>query len=168
MGWSMLKKHGFITAGILGLCMGNANAVDLNTEALKKMQDEGHKIVEEEKGMRTLRLSNGNCLTASGKPGQAGASVVVQKCNDTSNQQKWSFDGQGRLVSHGGTCVATAGNATKPGTNAVLQKCAGNAQQKWALDKQKRLAGRAGLCLQAKSGNVVAAACGGANNQKRQ
>ena len=94
--------------------------------------------------------------------------MVVQKCNDKANQQKWSFDGQGRLVSHGGTCVATAGNATKPGTNAVLQKCAGNAQQKWALDKQKRLAGRAGLCLQANGGNVVAAACSGANNQKCQ
>lgn len=164
----MLKKHGFITAGILGLCMATANAVDLNTDALKKMQEEGDKIIEQEKGMRMLRMANGNCLTAGGKPGQPGASVVAQKCNDKSNQQKWSFDEQGRLVSQGGTCVGTAGNATKPGTNAVLQNCAGNPQQKWALDKQKRIAGRAGLCLQANGGNVVAAACSGANNQKWQ
>ena len=125
----MLKKHGFITAGILGLCMATANAVDLNTDALKKMQEEGDKIIEQEKGMRMLRMANGNCLTAGGKPGQPGASVVAQK---------------------------------------VLQNCAGNPQQKWALDKQKRIAGRAGLCLQANGGNVVAAACSGANNQKWQ
>ena len=162
----MLKKQGFIAAGILGLWVGSAGAVDLNTDALKKMQQEGHKIVEEERGKRMFRLANGNCLAAGGTPGQAGASVVAQKCNDKANPQKWSFDDNGRLVSHGGTCVATAGNATKPGTNAVLQKCAGNAQQKWSLDKQNRLAGRAGLCLQANGSNVVAAACSGANNQK--
>ncbi len=162
----MLKKLGFITAGVLGLCMGTANAVDLNTDALKKMQEEGHKIIEEETGARMLRLENGNCLAAGGKPGQQGANVVAQKCNDKANPQKWSFDDQGRLVSHGGTCVATAGNATAPGTNAVLQKCAGNAQQKWSLDKQNRIAGRAGLCLQANGGNVVAAACSNSSNQK--
>ncbi len=162
----MRKKHGFIAAGILGLCLGNAHAVDLNTDALKKMQQEGHKILEEEQGARMLRIDDGNCLAAGGKPGQVGASVVTQKCNDKANPQKWSFDDQGRLVSHGGTCVATAGNATKPGTNAVLQKCAGNAQQKWSLDKQNRLAGRSGLCLQANGNNVVAAACSGAKNQK--
>jgi hypothetical protein len=164
----MLKKHGFIAAGILGLCMGTAHAVDLNTDALKKMQEEGDKIIAQEKGFQMLRLANGNCLTAGGKPGQAGANVVVQKCNDKANLQKWSFDDQGRLVSHGGTCVGTAGNATKPGTNAVLQNCAGNPQQKWALDKQGRVAGRSGLCLQANGGNVVAAACSGAANQKWQ
>jgi hypothetical protein len=163
----MLKKQGFIAAGILGLCVGTVGAVDLNTDALKKMQQEGHKIVEAEQGKRMFRLSNGNCLAASGSPGQVGASVIVQTCNDQANPQKWSFDDQGRLVAHGGTCVATAANATRPGSNALLQQCSGNALQKWSLDSQNRISGAAGLCLHANpGGNVIAAACSDADNQK--
>ena len=164
----MLTKHGIVAVGILGLWISGANAVDLNTDALKKMQQEGHKIVEEQGAVRSLRLANGNCLAAAGKPGQAGANLVVQKCNANANPQKWTFDGQGRLVSHGGTCVGTAGNSSKHGTNAVLQKCAGQPQQTWSLDKQARLAGPNGLCLQATGGNVMAAKCGNSASQKWQ
>ena len=162
----MSTKQGIVAMVVLGLWISAANAVDLNTDALKKMQQEGHKIVEEQGALLTLRLANGNCLAAAGKPGQVGANLVVQKCDDNASAQKWQFDQQGRLVSHGGTCVGIAGNASKHGSNAQLQECAGNPQQKWSHDKQGRLAGHKGLCLQATGGNVMAANCGKSPSQK--
>jgi len=168
MGCQDMMKHGIFAAGVLGLWIGTAGAIDLNTDALKKMQQEGHAILEEEQGFRSFRAGNGACLAAAGKPGQAGANLVVQQCNGKANQQMWKFDHQGRLASHGGTCVGIAGNKDAAVSNVVLQNCAGNPHQKWSLDKSKRLAGNAGLCLQVNGNNVVAASCGNGGNQKWQ
>ena len=133
-----------------------ANAVDLNKDALKSMQQEGHKIVEESQAGRVYKTSNGLCLD------RAGVALLVKKCNGKATQ-KWRFDDKSRLVASDKRCVA--------GT-AQLQKCGTGSGQKWKLDGKKRLANAAKKCLQVpgspiKAGaKVVVAACTGATGQK--
>jgi hypothetical protein len=164
-------KQRYLWGALLAAYLPAAGAVDFNTDALKSMQEEGHKIVEEEKGLRTFSLAGGKCLEASGEPGKPGANLVVKSCNAKSDSQKWRFDDQGRLVSHGGTCVGVSGEAGKPGANAVMQKCGGAKSQQWQHDGKKRLVNGLKKCLQAagdpkKPGpNVVTDACGDSPNQ---
>ncbi len=154
-------KLRYAAAVSISIYAAGAMAVELNTDAMKKMQQEGHKILEEEKGQRTFALPNGNCLQA------AGGNVASAKCNDKAANQKWRLDDTGRLVSHDGAkCASVAGDGKKPGSNAVLQKCSGDARQKWKLDGAKRLTNQKGLCLQANGNNVVAAKCSKAATQK--
>ncbi len=157
-------KQTILAAALFGAFATTAQAVDMNTDALKRMQQEGHKIADEAKAGKLIKANNGNCLATQGKPGTNGANLVTQKCNNKAKQHRWSFDGQGRLVNDGGLCVEVAGN--KAGGAAQMSNCKGNAQQKWAMDGQKRLKGRNNLCLQVNGNKVVTADCAGGGNQK--
>ena len=127
-------------------------AVELNTDALKTMQKEGDRIVEEAKGGRAYRAANNFCLDV------AGNGLVVRKCNGGAKTQKWIMDGQGRLVAHDGRCVA----------GGQLAKCGPGNGQKWKHDGKNRLAGHNKQCLQIEGNTpeggarVITAAC---NNQ---
>jgi len=163
-------KHAYFWAGLLAVYLPGAAAVEFNTDTLKSMQEEGHKIVAEETGWRTFRLPTGKCLHAGGEPGKVGANLKIQNCDPQSNNQKWRLDGQARLVSHGGTCVGVVGNVGTPGANAVMQSCGATKSQQWRLDGKKRLVNGFNSCLQAadptKPGaNVAAAACSGSPGQ---
>ncbi len=134
-----------------------AQAVTLNTDALKSMQEEGHKIVAESQNARSFKSHSGQCLDMAGKV------LVLKNCSGKASGQKWHFDDQGRLAAHDGRCV---------GGNAQLQNCGGAAAQKWKLDGQGRLANGANKCLQPQGNNpkagtkVVAGACGGSPHQQ--
>jgi hypothetical protein len=148
-------KRVFLLAGLMAACTTAVQAVDLNTDALKSMQKEGHKIVADSQSGKAYKTSNGLCLEFS------GGGLVVRKCNAKANKQKWKFDGQKRLVAYNGKCV----------DGAKLKKCGAAPSQKWKLDGKKRLANNSKQCLQAegnppKAGaKVVTAACGKAPNQ---
>ena len=159
----MSMKPLTVLSCILALGCSTALAVDLNTDALQKMQKEGDRIIEEEKATRSFALGNGDCLHAGGSN---GAGVTVKKCNANAKNQKWKFDNKGRLVASNGSCLSVSGNASKPDAKAVMQSCTGNSYQKWSLDNSGRLTGTSGLCLQGKNGNVIASACSKSNMQK--
>jgi hypothetical protein len=149
-------KQAILCASLLALYLPAAQAVDFNNDALKSMQKEGHKIVEAEQKSRAYALASGLCLQAS------GSALAASKCNSKSNNQKWYFDDQKRLVSHSGDCV----NATAAGAAAALQKCGSGKSQQWKHDGKQRLANGNKLCLQAGSDKkVVAAACGNSPDQ---
>lgn len=132
------------------------HAVELNKDALKAMQEEGHKIVEEAQGGRVYRTNNGLCLDI------AGAGLVVRQCNDAAATQKWRTDDKKHLVASDKRCVAGA---------AQLQKCGAVAEQQYQMDAQKRLVNGLKKCLQVQGSpivpgaKVVAAPCSGAVNQ---
>ncbi|MBN7797833.1 RICIN domain-containing protein [Parahaliea mediterranea] len=159
-------KHATLLAGLLGLWVAGAAAIEFNTDAIKKMQEEGEKIMEEEKAFRAFKLPNGQCLQAAGNPSKAGVKLVSRKCNDKAQNQKWQFDKQGRLASHGGACVGLAGDGKEAGASAVLKNCGGAGDQKWSLDGAGRLHNKGGLCLEAQGGQVQTAPCSKAANQK--
>lgn len=148
-----------LKTGLLVLSLtvaAGAHAVTLNTDALKSMQEEGHKIVAESQGARNFRSSSGHCLDSAGK------ALVLKNCSGKAAGQQWFFDDKSRLVAHDGRCV---------GGNAQLQNCAGAPAQQWQLDNKGRLANGAGKCLQPqgnspKAGTKVSApACGGSPEQ---
>ena len=132
-----------------------AGAVDLNKEALKSMQQEGHKIVEESQAGRAYKAGGGLCLDA----GSSG--LVVKKCRADASTQLWQLDGKGRLVASSGKCV----------DGARLQKCGSGKSQTWSHDGKQRLANAAGQCLEVKDNaskagtKVVTAACGSGSGQ---
>lgn len=170
-------KYRTLWVGLLGLWVAGAAAIELNTEAMKKMQEEGHKRLEEHQALRTFKLAGGQCLQAAGNPGKAGVKLVSRKCNDKANNQKWQLDNKGRLASYGDTCVGLAGSdkegnkennkANKEAAaNAVLQPCDGSKDQKWSLDGANRLRNPQGLCLEAQGGSIKAAKCGDSAQQK--
>lgn len=164
-------KHAYFCAGLLAAYLPHATAVDLNTDALKTMQQQGHKIVEESRDWRSFSLANGQCLQVGGPTDKVGAKLLLRKCNARSDNQKFRFDEQGRLASVGGTCVGVAGDANKPGANAVMQACGGASFQGWKQDGNKRLVNGLGKCLQAAgkpeepNGNVITNNCNQAANQ---
>ena len=149
-----MKPLTLLTATFLGLSLP-VWGVDFNTDALKSMQQEGHKIVAESQGGRSFKTPNGLCMDFAGKV------LMVKKCKSSGSSQTWHFDENGRLVASDGRCVA----------GPQLAKCGAGNNQKWQQDKQKRLVGSGNKCLQtqghpAKAGaKVVAAKCGGAPNQ---
>jgi len=142
----------------IALCLATAGAqaVTLNKDALKSMQQEGHKIVEESQGGRVFKSNTGQCLDSAGK------ALLIKQCGNKVASQLWRFDDKGRLVAHDGRCI---------GGNAQLQKCNNNKEQQWKLDGKKRLAGGGGKCLQPqgnppKAGSKIAAVnCSGAGRQ---
>ncbi len=149
-----MKKAYFLSA--LMLCIGSAaNAVEFNKEALKSMQEEGHKIVEESQAGRVFKTAGGECLDI------AGAGMVVRNCNASAKTQQWSLSGQGHLISHDGRCV----------TGAKLQKCGAGQAQQWKHDGNGRLINATQKCLQVQGNppkpgaKVVAANCSKAPNQ---
>lgn len=149
-----MKQLTLLNMAFLGFALP-ALAVEFNTDALKSMQKEGHKIVAEAQGGKPFKTRNGLCLDYAGKV------VMVKKCKSSGSSQTWHFDDKGRLVASDGRCIA--------GSN--LAKCSGAKGQQWEQDGKGRLAGNNGKCLQTqgnppKAGaKVVAAGCSGAANQ---
>ena len=149
-------RQAYFFAGLLALGIPAVEAVDLNKEALKSMQKEGHDIVAQAQGGKAYKTSNGLCLDA------ANGGLVVKSCKDKAQNQKWAFDDKGRLLAANGKCV----------DGARLKKCGGAASQKWSLNGKKQLANGKKQCLQtqgnpAKAGaKVVTTACSQAPNQK--
>ena len=148
-------KQALLLAGLIAACAPVVQAVDLNKDAMKAMQQEGHKIIAESDAGRAYKTVNGLCLDL------ANSALVVRKCNAKTNNQKWHFDDKNRLVAHNGQCVE----------GVQLKKCGGAATQKWKLDGKKRLANNSKLCLQTEGNppkggaKVTATTCGKAANQ---
>jgi hypothetical protein len=147
-------KRIFAISAMTMAIVAPAGAVDFNTDALKSMQKEGHKIVAESQGARNYKASNGECLDFKGN------GLVLAKCNGKSNSQKWKMDDKQRLVAHNGRCVV--------GSN--LQECGNSKGQKWTHDAKHRLINLAKKCLQpqgnppASGAKVVAGNCSDANH----
>ncbi len=156
--------------GVAALMAIPSAMAQFNTDALKSMQKEGHKILEEAQAQseaeaqtqaqtpaqarRPYRLRGNLCLNA------VGDGLTVSACDGRASQG-WLFDAQRRLVAHTGQCVM----------GARLRQCGTGNGQLWRHDAQKRLVNDAGVCLQAqgnppKAGaRVVAARCSGAFTQ---
>ncbi len=149
-----MKQLTLLSVLFIGVA-AQVHAVEFNKDALKSMQQEGHKIVAESQGGKSYKTRNGLCLDFAGKV------LMVKKCKASGSSQTWHFDDQGRLVASDGRCV----------TGADLANCGSGNNQKWQLDDQGRLAGGNKKCLQTqgnppKNGaKVVAAGCSGAANQ---
>jgi len=128
-----MMKQVFLLPALAAMLVTSAQAVELNTDALKTMQKEGHRIVEESEGGRAYKAANGFCLDA------AGGGLVVRKCKDGAKTQKWTMDGQSRLVAHDGRCVAgpnleclqIQGNTPKDGAKVVAAGCNKAPGQVW-------------------------------------
>ncbi len=125
-------KQVFLLLVATSLLATGARAVEFNTDALKSMQEEGHRIVDEALGGRAYKAANNFCLDV------AGDGMVIRKCKGDSQTQKWVTDEQGRLVAHDGRCV----------DGARLAKCGGAKSQKWKHDDKNRLANNNNKCLQ--------------------
>jgi hypothetical protein len=125
-------KQVFLLTAAAAVLASAAQAVEFNKDAMKSMQEEGLKIVEETQGARNYKTANGFCLD------MAGNGLVVRKCNAGSRTQKWILDSQTRLVAHDGRCV----------TGPQLSQCGSGKAQKWQYDKQQRLANQNNACLQ--------------------
>ena len=144
-----MKQIFLLTALAVSLAQG-AQAIELNKEAMKTMQQEGHRIVEESQGGRAYKAGNNLCLDTG------GGGLILRKCNGGAKTQKWKMDNQKRLVAHDGRCVA----------GAQLAKCGAGNAQKWKHDGKKRLNNQNIQCLQVqgnplKAGaKVTVAACG--------
>ena len=164
-------KHAYLIAALTAVYLTGAGAVEFNTDALKAMQEEGHKIVEESKGLRAFKLPTGKCLHVAGDVAKPGANLVIQNCNPNLNNQKWRFDDQGRLVNQGGKCVGMAGDPSKPAANALMQNCVAAKAQQWKQDGKKRLVNGLNKCLHAvgdaktPGGNVAVVNCNASPNQ---
>ncbi|WP_165954181.1 RICIN domain-containing protein [Seongchinamella unica] len=126
-----MKRIFFVSAMYLAFT-APAQAVEFNTDALKSMQEEGHKIVAESQGARSYKASNGECLDFKGN------GLLLAKCNDKKNSQNWTMDDKQRLVANNGRCIG--------GSN--LQECSNAKAQKWTHDGQQRLISNARKCLQ--------------------
>ena len=125
-------KQVFLFTTLTTLLAGNALAVEFNTDALKSMQEEGHKIVEESQAGRPYKSAGGLCLDI------AGNGLVVRNCNANAKTQKWSVDGQNRMVAHDGRCLS----------GPQLSQCGNSKAQKWKHDNKQRLANQNNMCLQ--------------------
>ncbi|TGD73307.1 hypothetical protein E4634_09725 [Mangrovimicrobium sediminis] len=148
-----------------------ALAVDLNTTALKTMQQQGHQLLEEAQDWRHFELKSKRCMQIAGGVSAVGANLVFRPCNATAQTQEFRFDDKGRLVSRGDTCVGVQGNALKLGASAIMQACDDSKAQQWELDDKNRLVNKDERCLQAtgkpeqKQGNMILTKCSGSPNQ---
>jgi hypothetical protein len=135
--------------------VSSANAVELNKDALKSMQEEGHKLLDESSSGRAFKGAGGFCLDI------AGARMVVRPCKSATKNQLWKLDNKSHLVAHDGRCVEGAG----------LKKCGSVPIQKWSHDVKKRLVNGKKQCLQIQGNKpkagakVVVSACSGSANQ---
>jgi hypothetical protein len=182
-----MKPLYLLTAGLLAAFLSGGAAAQFNTDALKKMQKEGHKIVEEQEAAEAAASaqSSGEAVAADKSVEKASAqmqptaapvartvyrygaklclnagdALTIEACNGKAASQQWALNNDGRLVAHDGRCVA----------GASLVKCAGGKNQKWVYDKRGRLRNQSQQCLQAggeKAGaRVSAPACSGKATQ---
>ena len=131
-----------------------AGAVDLNKDAMKAMQQQGQNIVDEAQDGRYYRAAGDFCLDSK------NGALVVNKCSDKADSQKWKMDDKKRLLAHNGQCVA----------DTKLAKCGSDKKQKWKQDDKMRLVNESKQCLEvpgkAKNGTlVVTAACSKSKGQ---
>jgi len=159
-----MKPSYLLAGGVLAALLSGAAAAQFNTDALKKMQKEGHKILEEQ---QAAEAAGGNKAPAARRAYRVGAdlcldgqgSLTVETCNGKAASQQWILDASGRLVANDGRCLA----------GANLVKCAQGNPQKWVHDDRGRLRNAAQQCLQARSvkagAAVTTAACGAAPTQ---
>lgn len=163
-------KYASLGAALLALSTPFAGAVELNTDTLKTMQEQGHEIVAQEEAYRSFRASGDRCMQIAGPTDKVGANLGLSSCKADAKNQELRFDEKSRLVSRGGTCVGVAGDPAKQGANVVMQECSGDKTQTWKLDGDNRLSNGMNKCLQARGkpdsgkGNVVSANCGKAAN----
>jgi hypothetical protein len=148
------------TGILLAALLASGAAAQFNTEALKKMQKEGHKIVEEQQAAEAAkpagaplarhayRFGANLCLDARGV-------LSVETCDGRMASQQWAVDAGARLVANDGRCVE----------GGSLVECTGAETQKWLHDKRGRLRNRSMQCLQVRGGTagarVIAAPCSG-------
>jgi hypothetical protein len=167
-----MKPLYLTTAGLLAALLAGGAAAQFNTDALKKMQKEGHKIVEEQQAAEAAQKSvdEGGAAPAAA-PVRAAyrsganlcldsrAGLAVRPCNSQAATQQWALDADGRLVASDGRCV----------DGATLGTCAASNTQKWVHDGRSRLRNQAQQCLQPRAANagapVTTAACSGAAAQ---
>ena len=148
-------KLKYVLAGLLVACVSAVNAVELNKDALKSMQKEGHKLLEDSAGGRAFKGAGGFCL------GVAGSKMELRPCKPDTKNQLWKLDGKARLIAHNGQCV----------DGARLKKCGSGSTQKWSHDGKKRLANGKKQCLQIqgdkpKAGaKIVISACNNSASQ---
>ena len=146
-----------LVLALAAVCTSAALAVDFNKDALKKMQEEGLAIVDQEQGLRAYRLGSNLCLHAA-KPKKAGSKLQAAKCKTKSDNQKWQFDDQERLANKDGLCLGIGGKAKQAGARAELQKCGDAKHQRWTLDDNGHLVNGLGNCLQAAGDGTKAGA----------
>lgn len=143
----------FAAAALVAAVGASAHAVELNKDALKAMQQQGHEIVAE--GARSFKAQGNLCLDT------ATNALVVKACSDEAASQQWQFDDQRHLVAHSGQCVA----------GARLADCGAESAHTWTHDETQRLANEAGQCLQVQGStptagaSVVTAPCSDAAGQ---
>ncbi|MBA6413341.1 ricin-type beta-trefoil lectin domain protein [Parahaliea sp. F7430] len=140
-----MKPAYMLIALLVATAAPAVNAVSFNKEALKAMQQEGHKIVEQAESKRLYRAGAGLCLDST------GPRAVLKACNDKEAKQNWTSNEQQQLVASDGRCLGIANGA------AVLQKCSAAKNQQWQHDDKKRLVNNLQQCLQFQ-GNLVAGA----------
>lgn len=133
---------------MLGVGVAYDAAAQFNTDALKKIQKEGHKLADKARGIRVLKYGTELCLDSAG-------GLALKKCDDEAKTQKWTADEADRLVADNGQCLA--GNR--------LAKCGEGDAQVWRQDEQGRLLNKAKQCLQVNQTRVITAACSDAKTQ---
>jgi len=141
-------KISLVLAVALGLATAGANAVKLNPDAMRAMQEEGERKLQQAMQPRAFRLSSGLCLQRGGD-----GNVFAGACAAKNAAQKWHFDKHGRVVHNSGTCLAVAGKPGSPGSNVVTQGCGKSAHFKWKPQKNGQLVNAGKACLQA-VGNI--------------
>jgi len=177
-----MKSFTLVIGGLLAVLFAGGAAAQFNTEALKKMQKEGHKIVEEQQATETGKAvedskAAGNAQAAGTAKAattpverrayrfganlclDARGGLSVETCVAGKASQQWALDAGSRLVAQNGRCL----------DGASLVKCAGGNTQKWMHDKRGRLRNQAKQCLQVRADEpgapVTVAPCSGAPTQ---
>ncbi len=130
----------------ISLCLGAAaaQAVKLNPDAMRAMQAEGDKMMQQAMQPRTFRLSTGMCL----QRGEDG-NVLTAACDAQSPAQIWRIDELGRVVHSGGECLAVAGEPGKPEVNVVTMVCGNGPEFLWMPNKAGQLVNSGTACLHA-------------------
>ena len=132
-----------LVAAVVAAAAGPAGA-QFNPEALKKMQKEGHKIVEEAAKKQVWRLPGDLCLDAR-------QNLVVQRCTENLASQQWTLDEAGRIVAHNDQCL----------TGNRLLACADNNRfQTWTHGEGGLLSNGAGRCLHVRGTPAVGSKVG--------
>ncbi|MGH3159260.1 MAG: ricin-type beta-trefoil lectin domain protein, partial [Streptosporangiaceae bacterium] len=122
-----------VQSGVTGMCVDdnhdittNGNKVqvwDCNNTGAQRWTSEPDE---------TLRLG-GKCLTVTGSSMLDGATVVLDTCGTTTNQQ-WVISGSGELINvNSGRCLADPGKSTTEGTALVQEDCYGLSGEIWAV-----------------------------------
>ena len=162
-----MKPFYLLAGGLLAALLAGGAAAQFNTDAPKKMQKEGHKILEEQEAAEAAKAPGGAGASPARRAYRVGANLCldaggtlsVQACNGNAASQQWAFDASRRLVAHDGRCLAGAG----------LVKCAEGKAQKWVHDERGRLRNDAQQCLQPRNmkagAPVMAAPCAMAPTQ---